>query len=60
MYCSYFSALDDTFYLCKLSFCIRCQARFRDFDQMGAILFSSEFLPEFQEIRAGLSFSHSF
>ena len=28
VYCSYFSALDDAFYLCKLSFCISCQARF--------------------------------
>ena len=27
---------------------------------MGAILFSDEFLPEFQPFRADISFSHSF
>ena len=38
MYCSYFSALDDAFYLWKMSFCFCCQARFRAFGQIGAIL----------------------
>ena len=31
-----------------------------DLDQMELILISSRFLPEFQPIRAGLSFSNSF
>ena len=31
-----------------------------DLDQMELILISSRFLPEFQSIRAGLSFSDSF
>ena len=31
-----------------------------DFGQMELILISSRFLPEFQPIRAGLSFSNSF